>query len=601
MLLFLRSICLSLVFIHSAHAIPTWSTLENHIQDVSSIKSEYDYVIIGGGTAGLTVADRLSEDGEYSVLVIEHGYFYNASDPGDLRPSRQYNISSIPQQGIGNKTVPIMLGHCVGGSSAINGMAVMRGTKQEYDIWAELGGIGSTWDWDGMLPYFKKAARFIEPSIEMQEKFKIKYDIDAAWGQDEETHLYASFPNVGSPRIMNIYDAFTKIPGVEVSEDGHGGTHGLFYYPVSVDPKTGQRSYARTAHWDGLDRDNYEIITGSKVDKILFEENVAVGVTFVPKDPGNATEIKQTTVKAKKEVILAAGAIHTPQVLQLSGIGPASLLEQANIPLKYDLPGVGSNFQDHPLGPSVFFRWGTEPPLPFNFTTPRGIGAGLGAFLSLPVVSPDNFGKIAAKYAEQDLNKISPIGTSSKVLAGYRLQQEIFAREMRLDRVSFSNNLIGGFPGLMPIGLHTTSRGNVAINSLAPEAEPLVDFAALSNPIDLDLMVEYVRFARSVFNSPSLAKYAPTEIFPGNNVTSDEALEEWVRSVYTPFGYHPVGTAAKMPEELGGVVDEDLLVHGVQRLSVVDASIMPTLIGGTTQFTVYAIAEKAADLIKSRA
>ncbi|KAH7121277.1 glucose oxidase [Dendryphion nanum] len=584
-------------------AIPSWPKLARQVRNETTIKDTYDYVVVGGGTAGLTVADRLSEDGEYSVLVIEHGYFYNTSDPRDLRPSRQYNISSIPQIHMNNKTVPIAIGHCVGGSSAINGMAVMRGTKQEYNIWAELGGPGSTWNWDGLLPYFRKAAHFVEPEKEVAEKFKVKYDIDAAWGQDNSTRLYASFPGGYDARSLHIYEAFKQIPGVKVSKDGHSGEHGLFYFPVSVDPKTRRRSYSRTAHWDNLNRPNYEILTGSKVNKILFTDKLATGVTFVPKDVFNGTERKITIVNARKEVILAAGAIHTPQILQLSGIGPADLLTQANISVKVDLPGVGSNFQDHPLGPGVFFRWSKQPQAPFNFTWPRGgegRGQGLGAFLPLPVVSPTNYEKIASRYSSHDLSKIVPFNTSPSVLAGYKEQQRIFAREMRQNRVSFSNNLIGGTGGIMPIGLHTMSRGTIRINPLTPDAEPLIDYAALSNPTDIDLMVEYVRLVRRVFATPQLAQYGPVEQYPGANMTSDEALSDWVRSVYTPFGYHPIGTAAKMPREFGGVVDEELKVHGVEGLSVVDASVMPTLIGGTTQFTVYAIAEKAADLIRGR-
>ena len=337
-------------------AIPEWPTLARHIRDSRAIKDTYDYIIVGGGTAGLTVADRLSEDGKFSVLVVEHGYFYNASNPRDLRPSRQYNISTIPQINLANKTVPIAIGHCVGGSSAINGMAVMRGTKEEYNIWAELGEAGSTWNWNGLLPYFRKAAHFVAPDKEVAEKFKVRYDIDAAWGQDNNTRLYASFPGGYDSRSLHIYEAFKQIPGVNVSRDGHSGEHGLFYYPVSVDPATRRRSYSRTAHWDNLNRTNYDIITGSKVTKIQFYHNIAQGVEFVPKEIFNGTEAQVTTIKARKEVILAAGAIHTPQILQLSGIGPADLLKQANITVRSDLPGVGSNFQDHPLGPGVFFR-----------------------------------------------------------------------------------------------------------------------------------------------------------------------------------------------------------------------------------------------------
>jgi choline dehydrogenase-like flavoprotein len=455
-----------------------------------------------------------------------------------------------------------------------------------------------------MLPYFRKAAHFIEPDQVLIDKFKVKYDIESSWGQDNNTHLFASYPGGLDPKIMITYDALKEFPGIKVPKDGHSGEHGLFYYPVSVDPKTRQRSYARTAHWDNAStRPNYDILPGSKVTRILFEGNVAVGVTFVPKEIIPGQEKKITTVKATKEVILAAGAVHTPQILQLSGIGPAALLKQANISVISDLPGVGSNFQDHPVGPIVSFTWGKQPPLPFNVTWPpggEGRGQGLVAVLSLPVMSPTGYKKIADKYAAQDLATIVPEGTPSSVLAGYRLQQEVYAREMRGNRVSFSNNIVTSGPGIVPVGMHIASRGTVRIDPLAPDAEPLVDYAALSNTVDLDLMVEYIRFIRNVFASPILAQYSPKEQYPGANITSDSDLSNWVRSIYTPTGYHPAGTAGKMPRELGGVVDEALLVHGVQHLRVVDASTLATLIGGVTQFTVYAVAEKAAALIQQR-
>ncbi|KAF2455331.1 hypothetical protein BDY21DRAFT_324656 [Lineolata rhizophorae] len=594
---------------HLAASMPYIPMRARHVANVADLRESYDYIIVGGGTAGLTVADRLTEDGEYTVLVIEHGYFYDANDVlGGGRQAAQYNLTSVPQPMLGNKTAPVDIGHCVGGSSAINGMAVMRGTAEEYNIWAELGGEGSTWDWDGMLPYFKKAMHFMPPDAALAADFHISYDIESAWGQYEDTRVYASYPgSYMSPQLLTIYNAMSVMPGVDVPADGHAGTHGLFYYPVSVDPRSMTRSYSRTGHWDNLNRTNYEIITGSRADEILFDGSIANGVAFVPKD-GNVTTA--TTVKATKEVIIAAGTIHTPQLLQLSGIGPADLLEQANIPVKVDLPGVGSNFQDHPLGPSVAYRWGTTPPSPINSTGGFGgfgpgtrfppMTQGLGAFLSLPVVSPDNYDAIAAKYESQDLADYVPETTAESVLAGYKLQQEIYAREMRSEEVSFLNQLIGGTPGAMPIGLHVTSRGTVRIDPMHPEAEPLVDYAALTNPVDMDLMIAYVRFVRRFMESEPFAPYNATEVYPGASVTSDDDLASWIRGVYTPRGYHPIGTASKMPRELGGVVDEGLLVHGTERLSVVDASIMPTLIGGTTQLTVYAIAEKAAALIKSR-
>ncbi|KAF2188803.1 GMC oxidoreductase [Zopfia rhizophila CBS 207.26] len=447
------------------------------------------------------------------------------------------------------KTFPVVVGHCVGGSSAINGMAVMRGTAKEYDIWADLGGKGSTWNWNGLLPYFKKR--------------------------------HSTKPS-------------KKVPGLEFPKDGAAGSHGVFYHPISMDAQD-QRSYARTGHWDGLNRPNYDMVVGMKANKINFRGNKAESVRFVPKEGGNFT-----TVKAKKEVILSAGALHTPQILQLSGIGPADLLEAAGIDVKADLPGVGANFQDHPIGPNVTYVYGIQPPSkPSTGLLDLARSQGLIAFINLPVTAPNSYKAIATKYASQDISDYLPNDTADSVIVGQRVMQNIFAREMLKKEVSFLDYLVAGPPTTLPIGLHIASRGTVNINPADPDGEVIVDYRALSNPIDIDLMIAYVKFMRTHF-SRDLAEWNTTEIRPGLDVQTDAQLEQLVRAEYNPQGYHPIGTAAKMPRALGGVVDEELFVHGVKGLRVVDGSIMPTTIGGTTQLTVYAIAEKAADMIKGR-
>ncbi|SPO01487.1 related to alcohol oxidase [Cephalotrichum gorgonifer] len=552
------------------------------LKGLDDLNESYDYVIIGGGTAGLTIGDRLSESGEY-----------NASDPRDNRGSRQYNITSVPQPGLNGRRVPLGMGFCVGGSSAINGMAVMRGTKADYSIWAELGQEDSTWDWEGMLPYYRKAIHFVPPDEGFAEDYNVTYDIEAAWGQYEDTNVYASYPGGMNPGIKTIYEAMKTVPGVEFPRDGHAGSHGVFWYPVSVDPETNQRSYSRTGHWEGLERSNYDLMTGSRVNRILIdEENSVYGVQIVAKGTNDSR-----TVLVSEEAILSAGTIHTPQVLQLSGIGPAEFLESLDIEVKVDLPGVGANFQDHPIGPNIAFRWGEAPPTPESTSNYRsggpGGGQGLVAFLSLPVAAPEEYEAIAERYESLDLAEYAAEDTREEVLAGYDAQRNLYVREMRRTGLSFMNYIVGGGPGASPINLHITSRGTIRLNATDLEADPVVDYRALSNPTDVDLMVAYLEFFRRFFTTGELGQWNATEVRPGEG----EDLEAFVRAGYNPQGWHPVGTAAKMRRELGGVVDDELRVYGVDGLRVADASIMPTLIGGTTQLTVYAIAEKVADMI----
>lgn len=239
---------------------------------------------------------------------------------------------------------------------------------------------------------------------------------------------------------------------------------------------------------------------------------------------------------------------------------------------------------------------GTSPPTPestsnYNSGGPGG-GQGLVAFLNLPAAAPDEYEAIAERYESLDLAEYVAEDTPPEVLAGYEAQRALYAREMRRESLSFMNYIIGPGAGASPINLHITSRGTIQVNTTDPQGDPVVDYRALSNPTDLDLMVAYLSFFRRFFTTGELGQWNATEARPGE----DADLEEFVRTGYNPQGWHPVGTAAKMRRELGGVVDDNLRVHGVVGLRVADASIMPTLIGGTTQFTVYAIAEKVSGL-----
>ncbi|KAF6811571.1 glucose oxidase [Colletotrichum musicola] len=571
------------------------------LERTEQVKDSYDYVVVGAGTAGLTVADRLSEDGKHSVLVIEYchvvsdevieaGQGRNFDDPGI-----RYNITSVPQPDMNNRTQFVWLGCCVGGSSAINGMVMVRGTRAEYDGWAELGGPDSTWDWEGVLPYFKRGIHFTPPKQDLAEAFNITWDPEA-WGAEENTKIYASFPEYQDPTLIPTYQAVRKMPRVDVPLDGAGGDNGLFWYPSSIDPERYRRSYARTGHYDGIER--FEVITRHKVSRVLFDGTTATGVEFFSRDGDG----KSSMVQARKEVIIAAGAVHTPQVLQLSGIGPATLLESAGIPVLLDVPGVGQNFQDHAFL-SVGFEWGDGvgprgPEVPAN-GDPRSVAApNVGAWVGLPTMTTE-FEAIAARYEAQDPAEFLPADTHPSVVAGYAAFQRLHAKLLRSKNANAMWLPLQGRAGGIVMSMHVASHGTINIDPANPESDPVVDYRALSNPTDLDVMVEIIEFMRRYMASPDFAPHSPRETSPGAGVTG-EALRDWIRAQYIPTNFHPIATAAKKPLEMGGVVGEDLIVHGASRLSVVDGSIMPLLPGANTQQTVYMLAEKAVDLIKAR-
>lgn len=256
----------------------------------------------------------------------------------------------MPQTNLNDRVIDVMAGKVVGGSSAVNAMMTIRGSTGDYDRWGSFFSDSSEWSWEGLLPYFRKALTFVPPTEEVTEKAGIIYDT-SFWGNT--SGVYASWPSYQYPGTIKQVEAWKEVPGVEFPPDSGAGETGVYWYPQFMDPDLAERSYARTGHYSNTDRDNYHLVTNSKVTRVVVEDGVATGVVFRPADDpeGNAT-----TVSAGKEVIVSAGAIHTPQVLQLSGIGPSALLESAGIETVVDLPGVGKNFQDHPMLTARFTR-----------------------------------------------------------------------------------------------------------------------------------------------------------------------------------------------------------------------------------------------------
>ncbi|KAF9884849.1 hypothetical protein FE257_001192 [Aspergillus nanangensis] len=485
-------------------------------------------------------------------------------------------------------------------------MQCVRGTTEDYDRWGGFFGGDSTWSWEGILPYFKKALHFQPPSEHAVEQMPgLEYDT-SYWGAS--SRLYAGWPSFQWPGIKYQWELYKKLPGVKTPEDSGAGQAGVFWYPTYMDAEgTVNRSYAKTGHWDGLNRPNYDLVTWTKVTKIEIDNKKATGVTFRP----NTFDEKDwdfTTVAAKKEVILSAGAIHSPHLLQLSGIGPSKLLESARIKPKHHLPGVGQNFHDHTtltyeIKHPTFVAW-ADKLWAANRTGPWSRGMwNTGAWLGMPVIAPRSYQAIAAKVEAQNAADHLPAGSDPTVIAGYQARLDSLAKAIRSDNAIFYSHY---FSGDEPVNYftyeHPLSLGTVNVNVSAPGAEPVVDYRTYSNPVDFDIVVEMARFHRRMnVHSSIMGQFGPLETAPGLNVTSREDWVAYIRRNTLPTAMHPVGTCAMMPLELGGVVDEQLKVYGVEGLRVVDASVMSVIIGANLAGTVYAIAEKAADMIKDAA
>ena len=443
-------------------------------------------------------------------------------------------------------------------------------------------------------------------------------EFDISWDTDVHGHggpVQSSFPVFQFESIKNYFDGWASLGIVTPDDPADGVKSGAFNVPSCLDPKDETRSYARSAHYDRVipSRPNYHLLPNTAVSKIIIDGDTATGIRFIDRESG-----KTSTVSARKEVILAAGAVHSPQILQLSGIGPKDLLDSLGVETKVNIPGVGHNFQDQP---TLYSAWNfTERSTPSTDTlyqdpdyaasqldlywekrqgsfTIVNQGGNIVTFLPLPDVTSDYMNVIDQARESADYPSLYP-GIPLEVLTGYEAQRESLLSLYASNSTSIQET--GWNSGsVMPITLlKPLSRGSIMINSTDPLADPVLDWASLSVESDLDILVAAFRKNREFMATPAMQELGVIELTPGANVTMDEDLKAAFRDSVAPTYSHPCCTCPMMPWDLGGVVAPDLSVYGVKGLRVVDASIMPIIPSAHLSATVYAVAEKAADIIK---
>ncbi|KAL3470875.1 hypothetical protein BJX99DRAFT_267177 [Aspergillus californicus] len=582
----------------------------------SQLLPTYDYVIVGAGVSGLTVANRLSENPKYSILVIEAGGFDQDEDyiliPGlagnAIGTKYDWNLTYVSNTDVADRVVSIPQGKAVGGSSLLNRMVFDRGSSADYDRWKALGNLG--WGWRDLLPYFRKSETFTPPSHDFVSEWNVTYDTSV---HGSAGYLQSSYSPWIWPSTKYFYSALTSL-GVRIPNDpASGDAVGGYFSTHSQDPVTATRSDARRTYWKAAsNRPGLSLITGRKVTRLISKQTThgprITGIEFA----ASRSSVRKV-VNVGKEAILAAGSIHTPQLLQLSGIGDPSILSELNISTVANVPGVGRNFQDHLYIPAVFSF-----PFPLtatNLTTNTTFAAESLALYNTHKTGPyadatgdflaflpaESFTTQAAALhglgKHQDSKSYLEPDTPASVKRGYAIQHKlltngILAHDQAQIEVLWAD-------GTFVIGLqHPFSRGSVRLASADPFAAPLADSAFLRHPIDAKILVEAIKYARSVTETPSLAAFDPVELVPGANVTSDADLESYIRGAAESL-FHPSGTCSVGKYELGGVVDTEFRVHGVQGLRVVDASVFPMLPATHIQSSVYAVAEKAANAIRS--
>ncbi|KAK1843992.1 gmc oxidoreductase [Colletotrichum chrysophilum] len=582
----------------------------------------YDFVIIGGGTAGLTVADRVSAAfPEKFVLVIEYGKieetvgYFDPSEDG--RGANRLVITSPPVASVNNRSATVILGMTVGGGSAVNGQFLDRGSRHDYDEWARLGSpqfddSPHQWDWENFGPALKKSLFLTEPSHELVEEYGYTWDAS----QFEGEAIDASFPPFQWPIQKFGWKAFEEFGLESPVTCDNGDKYGLCSVATAQNSATVERSHAGVGHFTRIadSRPNLDLLVEHKVSRLIISKNETVPT--IEFRPVSGSKGRVRTIRPRHEVVLSAGAIHTPQILQRSGVASAAYLESEGIKVVEDLSGVGQNFQDHCAVPITFSFENAPSPNEADITTNTTYAAeAVAQFRERPARGPYTLamGNSAAYVALQNVTaqwqhivadiraqiadgsalQYLPASADNTVQTGYLAQLQAIAKALENPEHPVLEMPFHAAPS-MAFLLKPLSRGSVVLDPADHDATPIVNYATGTNPVDLNIMSSYIDYFRRLYAIDTWKDLGPVEVAPGANVTQHAALLDWVKDNVVQSLMHPCCTAAMLPREKGGVVDSSLAVFGISGLRVADCSIIPTIPASHTTTTAYAIGEKVS-------
>lgn len=508
---------------------------------IEPLRKRVDYIVVGSGTAGCVLAHRLSADRGVNVVVLEGGSWPTEPtiDAPQAWPALQggafdWKYQTVPQAGLDGRPLPCPRGKGFGGSSLLNAMGHQRGAARGYDRWESLGATG--WNAASLLPFHKRSETFSGGA--------------SAWrGGEGPLDVLAVSADRAHP-VGTAFLAAARAQGFAWSDDFNGERVGEACWNQFTINGAGQREHAARAYLEPvMDRTNLDLVADAPVQGLILRKGRCVGVRYL--HAGRPVELL-----AERGVVMAAGAIDTPRLLMVSGLGPADHLREHDIAVVADLPGIGANLHDHPLVGGI--AWESRKPVPMsNYNHGEGMlfttvgGGDVPDVLIMSVTVPF---------------VIPTVGTAPK------------------DCYTF-----------VPAIMQPRSRGTLRLASADPSKPAIVDPATYADPADLDTMVRAVEIAREVAHRKELAEWSLREVFPGPEATSRAALRDFVRRGTSPF-YHPVGTA-RMGRDAAAPVTPELRVRGVDGLWVADASVMPQIVPAMTNAAVVAIAERGADLI----